>query len=121
MARCPYCKKDGIDKRGLIPHIRMSDDDAHAAQGTLPDDVEDSINEEHDDVEFVTFDDVDADDIEESPETHAETCPSCGGECYHFEEEEPIEWDGEVIGYGEAGDVICLDCGEIVEGEVNAS
>lgn len=120
MATCPYCKKDGIDRRGLVPHIRMSSDDAHAPQGELPDDAEDRINDEHDDVQFVRFDDVDADDVDDTPDDPVpERCPACGSTAvYHFEEREPIEANGRVVGYGDPGDVICLECTEVIRGEV---
>lgn len=114
MASCPYCKRDGIDERGLVPHIRMSDDDAHAAQGELPEDAEERLNANTDDVEFVTFEDADVDDEPDSSGESGGSCVACGGDLHELETGEPIEVEGEVVGYADPeDDFICVQCGEI--------
>lgn len=121
MPHCPYCAKDDIHPSGMVPHIRMSDDEAHGPQGSLPDDAEDKLNESTEgDVQFVSFEDADPGlEADETGEAGRESCPDCGGELYALDEGEPIEdAQGRVIGHGEDGDVICTSCGELVEGEV---
>lgn len=119
---CPYCE-DSKDARGLVAHVRMSKDEEHGPQGELPDDAQDRVEEaiadahDREDVLFVNFNDVEVDEPEDGDAP--ERCPQCDAdEVYTLEEDEPIEFGGRVIAHGNDGDVICLECGELIDVEM---
>lgn len=117
---CPYCHADEIDPRGLVSHVRMCNDDVHGGKYDVPDDLEEQIDEHVDDAQAKKIDFRNV-EIDAEPETTMpDYCDSCGAtDLYELDDGEPINMGGEVVGYGDDGDVICLQCGEIVRGEIN--
>lgn len=119
---CPYCKADEIDPRGLASHVRMCDDDIHGSKFDVPDDFEEQIDEhiakKH--AKKIDFRNIDTSEIDtEADDTGPAYCNACGSRDLHeLDDGEPISMDGQVIGHGDDGDVICVECGEIVKGEV---